>query len=1071
MQKYVLSLILLVSFVAFSPDASAACLTLKRNLSIGSTGSDVAALQDFLYPVYMRYYAPSGRGTYGNFTKGAVMKFQMTFGISQTGTAGPATREKIRQISCGLSSSSAKPSTTNTNATNPAYNTTYNTTGTTNTSSVYCTKPPKLCSDGKTLVIGRGPACIYDACPSETLANSGTSMCANERLVCDNGSTVGRTGPNCAFAACPTSTNTTNSNGTKRCSDGSTVGQYEMCYQTCSNGVRILDTQSCSMFGSAVTTPNTNTGTMVCAQDVYMCSNGSYVTRSGSSCTFPQCPTGGTNTNIPATQYCTQEAFICPNGVGVFRTGPNCAFATCPTTTTTNGTFKPIDTGTNGQPITPTTNVSLTSTASAIGVEVPFTNLPNNAPLNKLFQTTIDIEKNSYIFRSFGLDQEQAVTYRVDIPEWFEGVQFRVQTNQNTEGMDVSRMITVSETRGDFDTTKVRTQTGSQITGNGCYVEGLHTTMEINTSKNGRSIYEYEDGGTLRNNISRTNFWPGQIEALKTATCIITPGKTYYINIRFTSPAGVTNFKSVDGCTAQRRLTGSVANCGTLVQIVHDGKIDVLKQLAANSSQTNTNSTTNTSSSGSFKAPDTALNGQTIRFENQQGTGNTFLNGEHGLAVSTAGSIATPPLSKLYETAFDFVYAAGYFQRARLTLKPNEAFTVRVDIPLSYDGGMGSIETNENTAGVLPISFISISETRGDFDVSKAYNPGTGGLASITGNPCYRSAKIAVLQYYISSTGEYPSRYENGASTAMSPQTAEFTKRSQCRLIPGKTYYFNLRAQDPINKPNEDSCTAYTPGQTNPVCGIIFRTTYSPPVPLNPVGTWNSLIGTNNTTPTTGPDIAIDGSIIPTISYLPAQIVPQRNNGDPNYNGMSTIINAYSVKDITPCNTSKRSTTAPITRLWQHNINLNDFVQRGNTQNYGIEPNEALAYKFTANFIGVVTIKTEDGSIGSSVPSFMSISSSPCDFDVTKLSATNRNYCYSSEGMPANGVTFRIVAKNTTPAPSSVCTLIEGNTYYMNLRSLDARVLDGREKLDACQARKEYMGFSTLKCGGIFMFR
>jgi hypothetical protein len=453
--------------------------------------------------------------------------------------------------------------------------------GTTGTTG-YCYKPPKTCPDGVTLVIGRGPSCIYDACPSSSLANNTntgsnynntSTSCPNERLVCDNGSTVGRTGPNCSFAACPTTTNSNINtvNGTKRCSDGSTVGMYETCYQTCSNGVRILETQSCSIFGTTSNT-NTSTGNLVCARDLYTCSDGSYVSRSGPNCTFSQCPTGGSSTN-----YCTQEAFICPNGVGVFRSGPNCAFAACPTTTN-NGTFKPADTGTNGQTITPTPSPSITTMPAALGVQVPFTNLPNNAPLSALFETVIDLEKTSYIHRSISLEPEQAVTYRIDIPSWFEGAQIRVLSEMGSNGMDVTRMISISDKPGDFDTVK-GLMGPSNVAANACFTTLLHPSLVINTSKVGKSIYEYEDGGTLRNNIGKFPFTPAELANRRNFTCIIQPGKTYYINVRVSSQSGSSEFKTIDGCKLARQLSGSTAPCGSIVQIVHDGKIDVLKGL------------------------------------------------------------------------------------------------------------------------------------------------------------------------------------------------------------------------------------------------------------------------------------------------------------------------------------------------------------------------------------------------------------------------------------------------------------------------------------------------------------
>lgn len=73
--------------------------TITRNLSFGSTGTDVATVQDYLHDQDFLQATPNGYFGYG--TKSAVMKFQSAYGISITGTVGPATRSVLNDLICG----------------------------------------------------------------------------------------------------------------------------------------------------------------------------------------------------------------------------------------------------------------------------------------------------------------------------------------------------------------------------------------------------------------------------------------------------------------------------------------------------------------------------------------------------------------------------------------------------------------------------------------------------------------------------------------------------------------------------------------------------------------------------------------------------------------------------------------------------------------------------------------------------------------------------------------------------------------------------------------------------------
>jgi len=72
----------------------AACITLTRNLAIGSHGDDVKSLQQLLGEDPQNGFTASATGFFGPLTAHAMMLFQMRMGIASTttGTVGPLTR-------------------------------------------------------------------------------------------------------------------------------------------------------------------------------------------------------------------------------------------------------------------------------------------------------------------------------------------------------------------------------------------------------------------------------------------------------------------------------------------------------------------------------------------------------------------------------------------------------------------------------------------------------------------------------------------------------------------------------------------------------------------------------------------------------------------------------------------------------------------------------------------------------------------------------------------------------------------------------------------------------------------
>jgi len=88
-----------VAVLAFAMIASAAGYTFNSNLTVGSTGADVVALQSFLiangYGIPAITSGAAAKGYFGSQTKAAVMAYQASVGVPNTGFVGPLTRAKL----------------------------------------------------------------------------------------------------------------------------------------------------------------------------------------------------------------------------------------------------------------------------------------------------------------------------------------------------------------------------------------------------------------------------------------------------------------------------------------------------------------------------------------------------------------------------------------------------------------------------------------------------------------------------------------------------------------------------------------------------------------------------------------------------------------------------------------------------------------------------------------------------------------------------------------------------------------------------------------------------------------
>lgn len=98
-QKITISLSV-VSFLFVAIVVQAQIYSFNSNLTIGSTGPDVVALQTFLESqdnLVMPYGVP--KGYFGNLTRNALSKYQVSVGITPAvGYFGPLTRAKVNSL-------------------------------------------------------------------------------------------------------------------------------------------------------------------------------------------------------------------------------------------------------------------------------------------------------------------------------------------------------------------------------------------------------------------------------------------------------------------------------------------------------------------------------------------------------------------------------------------------------------------------------------------------------------------------------------------------------------------------------------------------------------------------------------------------------------------------------------------------------------------------------------------------------------------------------------------------------------------------------------------------------------
>ena len=138
--------------------------------------------------------------------------------------------------------------------------------------------------------------------------------------------------------------------------------------------------------------------------------------------------------------------------------------------------------------------------------------------------------------------------------------------------------------------------------------------------------------------------------------------------------------------------------------------------------------------------------------------------------------------------------------------------------------------------------------------------------------------------------------------------------------------------------------------------------------------------------------------------------------------------------------------------MWHHNIDFADYARKVTNDYIVFGPNEALTYQFTADptNLGIGAVYVTQGPYGTPAGTFVSISTTPCDFNLSKVTV---DACYASNSAD-NGFFYEI----TNGATAYGCKLTPGITYFLNIRWQDARP-NGSPNLDACSA------VSSSSCG------
>jgi IPT/TIG domain len=191
-----------------------------------------------------------------------------------------------------------------------------------------------------------------------------------------------------------------------------------------------------------------------------------------------------------------------------------------------------------------------------------------------------------------------------------------------------------------------------------------------------------------------------------------------------------------------------------------------------------------------------------------------------------------------------------------------------------------------------------------------------------------------------------------------------------------------------------------------------------------------------------GVEANIRGTPLPDPSKVPYVIPSSGDNG--------AGVNAWEMDAVARCGNA----TPAVTKNWQHNIDLATYRAYQTTDEIIMGGGQTLSYRFKAPADARSLISFNETTFTAFRPSMMSISTKPCDFDVSKLQAATRDYCY------VNSSTLNAVYYHVTTGPTSApfCKLAPDQVYYLNVRFLNV----GGTPTDSCTGGS---------CGGILTFR
>jgi len=170
----------------------------------------------------------------------------------------------------------------------------------------------------------------------------------------------------------------------------------------------------------------------------------------------------------------------------------------------------------------------------------------------------------------------------------------------------------------------------------------------------------------------------------------------------------------------------------------------------------------------------------------------------------------------------------------------------------------------------------------------------------------------------------------------------------------------------------------------------------------------------------------------------------------------------------------------PLTRVIREEVH--NLVRDSNRIRYfAFGPNEAISYKFTAQKSGSGGFATDEGTQSRRESTLMSVSETPCDFDVEKaLAGMDRgpnsprgkwSPCHMYNIGPGGSIGIVPIGQALPPGAntSAICFVKPGKTYYFNIRSFSADWINKRDYRDSCAESAKTMG-PNLRCGGIWQY-